>query len=95
MNNLVLSPMTFEDLDSISQNLQTDFDDFWNYNIFKSELQNENSTYIVAKIDNEIVGFGGIWNSSCDIHITNIVTKKNKRNLRNSKFHFGETYLYG
>lgn len=89
MDNLILSLMTLQDLDNISQNLQTDFDDFWNYNTFKSELENENSTYIVAKINNEIVGFGGIWNSSCDIHITNLVTKKNKRNLRNSKFYFG------
>lgn len=89
MNDLILSSMTFEDLDSISHILQSDFDDFWNYNIFKSELENKNSKYIVAKINNEIVGFGGIWNSSCDIHITNIVTKKNKRNLRNSKFYFG------
>lgn len=89
MNNLSLSPMSLKDLDEISEILQTDFDDFWNYNIFKLELENENSSYIVAKINNEIVGFGGIWNSSCDIHITNIVTKKNKRNLRNSKFYFG------
>lgn len=89
MNNLILSPMTIQDLDTISPILQTDFDEFWNYNIFKSELENENSKYIVAKIDNEIVGFGGIWDSSCDIHITNIVTKNNKRNLRNSKCYFG------
>ena len=49
--------------------------------IFISELENPNSTYIIAKIDNEIVGFAGIWKAYDDIHITNIVTRKDKRNL--------------
>ena len=53
----------------------------WNYNIFKQELLNKNSIYIVAKSNNEIVGFGGIWKSIDDVHITNIVVKKNYRNL--------------
>ena len=79
--NLELNNMVVSDLDSISNILESEFDDFWNYNVFKQELENENSIYIVAKINNEIVGFGGIWNSVDDVHITNIVTKKNMRNL--------------
>lgn len=79
--NLELNNMVVSDLDSISNILETEFDDFWNYNVFKQELENENSIYIVAKINNEIVGFGGIWKSVDDVHITNIVTKKNMRNL--------------
>lgn len=70
--------MTVSDLDEISL---TDFDDFWTYNTFKLELQNPNSKYIVARINEEIVGFAGIWDSSDDIHITNIVIKKSKRKL--------------
>lgn len=72
--------MQLSDLDKISNNLHFDFDDFWNYNVFKSELENENSIYIVAKIDNEIIGFAGIWISIDEAHITNIVTKKKYRN---------------
>ena len=77
--NLELNNMGVSDLESISDILEIDFDDFWNYNIFKSELENSNSIYIVAKYNNEIVGFGGIWKSVDDVHITNIVTKKDKR----------------
>ena len=79
--NLQINFMTESNLNSLSQNLILDFDDFWNFNILKSEFKNPSSTYIVAKIGDEIVGFAGIWKSVDDVHITNIVTKKNKRNL--------------
>jgi len=72
--------MTISDLNSIKDILTIEFDDFWNYNIFKSELENENSKYIVALLDNEIVGFAGIWQVLDEAHITNIVTKKTYRN---------------
>lgn len=78
---LQIRTMTLEDLENIKDTLQSEFDDFWNYNIFKSELENPNSKYIVALLDSQIVGFAGIWISVDDIHITNIVTKKEKRNL--------------
>ena len=75
-----ITKMTVSDLDSISDELITDFDDFWNYNVFKSELENDNSKYIVAKQDNNIVGFAGIWIAIDIAHITNIVVKKDMRN---------------
>lgn len=80
MDNVEISIMNLSDLELIKNVLITDFDDFWNYNILKSELLNPNSKYIVAKINNKIVGFAGIWKSVDDIHITNIVTAKNFRN---------------
>lgn len=82
MDNITVSIMTLPDLDSISNILTYEFDDFWNYNVFKSELENENSKYVVAKLNNEIIGFGGIWFSVDDIHITNIVVKKTYRNQK-------------
>ena len=77
---ITISPMTLSDLDSISDILVSDFDDFWSYSIFKSELENENSKYIVAKDQNNIVGFAGIWIAIDEAHITNIVWRKNFRN---------------
>lgn len=75
-----IRPMLISDLDNIKDILTDDFDDFWNYNVFKSELENPNSEYFVALENDEIVGFAGIWISVDDIHITNIVTKKSCRN---------------
>lgn len=74
-----ISKMIIDDLNKISPVLLTEFDDFWNYNIFKSELENENSKYVVAKNNDEIVGFAGIWISIDEAHVTNIVTKKDLR----------------
>lgn len=88
MDNIQISKMTISDLDSIQNSLLSDFDDFWSVSIFKSELLNPNSKYIVAKINNKIVGFGGIWKSVDDIHITNIVTAKKFR-----KQNIGSTML--
>ena len=79
MDNVEISTMNISDLDLIKDILLSDFDDFWNYNTFKNELLNPNSKYIVARKDNTIVGFAGIWKSVDDVHITNIVTAKNVR----------------
>ena len=80
MDNVEIHEMSLNDLELIKDILQTDFDDFWNYNIFKEELENPHSKYIVAKINNKIIGFAGIWKAVDDIHITNIVTRKDYRN---------------
>lgn len=77
---LTIRPMSISDLENIKTILESDFDDFWNYNIFYQELKNVNSEYFIALKNNEIVGFAGIWISVDDIHITNIVTKKVYRN---------------
>ncbi len=55
--NLEFSQMTISDFNEIKPNLLNDFDDFWNTATFESELTSSNSYYIVAKLDNEIVGF--------------------------------------
>ena len=80
-NNIIIDKMSIDDLDSIKSVLQNEFDEFWNYNVFKDELKNENSYYIIAKLENNIVGFGGIWKAVDDVHITNIVVRKKFRKL--------------
>ena len=80
MDNVEILSMTLNDLELIKDILITDFDDFWNYNIFKGELENPNSKYIISKINNNIAGFAGIWKAVDDVHITNIVTRKIYRN---------------
>ena len=86
MDNFSISPMCIKDLDEIKTILCSDFDDFWNYNTFKSELENTNSHYIIAKTNGKIVGFAGIWDGIDQMHITNIVVhKKYRKNKIGSK----------
>ena len=76
-----INNMNLNDLESICSNLEKDFDDFWNYNILKNELQNPNSIYFVAKDkNNNILGFAGILKILDEADITNIVVKKDYRN---------------
>lgn len=80
MDNIEIEVMTLVDLENIKNILSSDFDEFWNYNIFKEELQSENSKYFVAKLNNEIIGFAGIKIIIDEADIMNIVTKKTYRN---------------
>ncbi len=73
--------MTHEDLLYFKNNLITEFDNFWNYSILVQEFSNENTTYIVARQDGQILGFAGILTIIDEANIMNIVTKKSKRNL--------------
>ena len=85
-NNFEIDYMCLEDLENIKDILENDFDDFWNYNVFKSELENPNSTYFVVKFGGEIVGFAGVLVVLDEADITNIVVKKSFRGMRNFKF---------
>lgn len=78
--NLKISRMQISDLDSIHDILVSEFDDFWTPSIFKEELQNSNSLYFMAQIDDEIVGFAGIKIILDEADLMNIVVKKSYRN---------------
>lgn len=80
MDNLEIRKMSLEDLEEIAPTLETDFDDFWNYNIIKSELLNENSTLFIAKSNYSIVAFAGIWQVVDIMHLNDIVVAKKFRN---------------
>lgn len=86
ITKIKISTMMLNDLEQIKENLQTDFDDFWNFEIFKEELANTNSMYLVLKYENEIVSLGGIKIILDEADIMNIVTKKDKRNQGFAKF---------
>jgi ribosomal-protein-alanine N-acetyltransferase len=86
MEEIKIEEMNLSDFEQIKDSLIEEFDEFWTPNILKSELESENSKYVVAKkcIDNDtqsqtIVGFAGIWISPVDTEITNIVVKKIER----------------
>lgn len=78
--NIKIEEMKLEHIEQIQDILASDFDEFWNENILRKELENPASTYIVAVDEqNNVLGYGGIWQPIDEAHITNIVTKKDKR----------------
>lgn len=77
--NITIEKMTKEHLEQIKNILMTEFDEFWNANVLEKELENPLSDYIVAINENEVVGYAGLWQPCDEGHITNIVTKLDKR----------------
>ena len=78
--NIEIKKMNKNHLEEIKENLETEFDDFWNYNILKEELSSDSSKYIVAITKSEVIGFAGIKFALDQVDIMNIVTRKNYRN---------------
>ena len=74
-----INEMTLEDLELIKDTLYSEYDNFWSYNILKNELLNDKTTYIVAKENNQIVGFAGIMTCLDEATLNNIVVKKSCR----------------
>ena len=81
-NEFEISVMNLSDLNDIKDVLQSEFDDFWNYEVFKNEIENPNSIYFVAKSNTEIIGFVGALIIIDTAEITNIVIKKSFRGKR-------------
>ena len=77
-----ISTMTLDDLEHLKDILESEFDNFWNYDVLKNELSSDNSKYIVAKNkDNNIIGFAGIKLILDEAELMNIVTKKDMRHF--------------
>ena len=75
-----ITEMTLEDLELMKDTLYSDFDNFWSYNVLKQELENKDTTYIIAKEGDEVLGFAGISTCLDEATLHNIVVKKSHRN---------------
>lgn len=51
----------------------------WSENAFNMELKNKLAKYVVARVDGEIIGYGGLWMIIDEGHITNIAVKEEFR----------------
>ena len=78
-NNITIEKMSMSDLETIADILQSEFDDFWNYNILKSELESPYSIYIICKQNSEVIGFAGISIIVDTAELNNIVIRKSHR----------------
>ena len=79
MTDINIKTMTFDDVLLLKNNFSINFDKFWSFDNLKNEFESENSKYIVAKTNNEIVGFAGIKIILDEAEIMNIAVRINKR----------------
>ena len=68
---LRIEAMRLEDLDEVQAIEQASFSTPWPSNAYRSELMtNRLASYLVARIEGRIVGYGGMWLMVDEAHIT-------------------------
>lgn len=77
--NISVDLMKEEDIDSVLEISSLSFSIPWSRDSYIQELTNPLAKYLVAKIDNKIVGFVGTWIVLDESHITNIAIHPNHR----------------
>ena len=66
-----IEPMTLADLDAVRAIERASFFPPWPDDAYRNELTaNKLATYLVARMDGVVVGFGGIWLMVDEAHIT-------------------------
>ena len=77
--NISFYLMKEEDIDSVLEVSSLSFSIPWSKDSYIQELTNPIARYLVAKIDNKVVGFVGTWIVLDESHITNIAVHPNYR----------------
>jgi ribosomal-protein-alanine N-acetyltransferase len=77
--NIVVDLMKEEDIHSVLEISSLSFSIPWSKDSYIQELTNPIARYLVAKIDDKVVGFVGTWIVLDESHITNIAIHPNYR----------------
>ena len=86
-----LAPMTVEDIPHVLEIERESFRTPWPTDAYMHELrENRLATYIVARVDDELVGYAGMWVILDEAHITTIAVAPRHRGQ-----HIGERLLIG
>ena len=80
---LVIEPMRLDDLAAVHTIERARFSSPWPPNAYRSELEaNRLANYLVARIDDELVGYGGMWLMVDEAHITTFAVHPRWRRQR-------------
>lgn len=81
MNDITIHPLSLNHIDDIFNISIASFPISWSKNSFTMELNNKLARYIVAKKDNNIIAYGGIWLIIDYAEITNIAVHPDHRSI--------------
>ena len=81
-NNVVIEKMTSKNIDGAFEVEKKCFEHHWSKEEFKKELKNDVARYLVAKIDDKVVGYIGIWFVIDEGHITNVAVHPDYRGYK-------------
>lgn len=78
--NLIIDFMSNTDIDSVTEISSLCFSVSWSKDSYIKELSNPLAKYLVAKIDDKVVGFMGTWIVLDESDITNVAVHPAHRN---------------
>jgi len=82
-NTITFRKMTVEDLDDVIEVEVNSFATPWSREAFYNELtKNQFAHYLVAEVDEKVVGYCGVWIIVDEAHITNIALLPDYRGMK-------------
>jgi ribosomal-protein-alanine N-acetyltransferase len=76
---VAIRPMLNSDIEAVSKIEKQSFITFWNTQAYVTELSNANALYLVATLNDRVVGYGGLWVIMDEAHITTIAVEAGLR----------------
>lgn len=83
--DLLVKQMDTSHIDEVLYISQNSFPVSWSIESFEKELTNPLAKYMVAILDNKVIGFAGLWTILDEGHITNIAIDSSYRGKGYSK----------
>ncbi len=80
--SIVIRPMLGADIEHVSRIERQSFPTYWSTQAYVTELQNPCAVYLVAVLDDQVVGYGGQWVIMDEAHITTIAVLPDLRGKR-------------
>lgn len=77
--NVNLNMMSQKDIDDVLEISSLSLKESWSKDSYKKELENPMARYLVAEVDNKVIGFAGLWKVLDEGHITNIAVHPDYR----------------
>ena len=79
---IYISLMTEDDIDEVLNISDLSLKESWSRDSFFNELSNPVAKYLIAKVNDKVVGFAGIWTVLDEGQITNIAVHPDFRNIK-------------
>ncbi|MBC8101668.1 MAG: ribosomal protein S18-alanine N-acetyltransferase [Cytophagales bacterium] len=76
---IAIRPMLNLDIEAVSKIEKQSFTTFWSTQAYVTELTNPNALYLVATLEDRLVGYGGLWVIMDEAHITTIAVEAGLR----------------
>ncbi len=78
-SNVIIRKMTIEDVPQVAQIEKESFSMPWSEKSFTDALIDENNIYVVALVEDNIVGYCGMWGCAGEGQIYNVCVRKDVR----------------